>query len=123
MIDKLIFEVLMAIVVVIAGIVARELFPYLKQKQLEFTARLRKTQWAFAADIVDAVVRAVEQTVSEELHGPEKKDLAVRYIRRLLEQNGIYVTAEQLDALIEAAVQAMNASNPANMPKGTITLN
>lgn len=108
MIDKLIFEVLMAIVVVIAGIVARELFPYLKQKQLEFTARLRKTQWAFAADIVDAVVRAVEQTVSEELHGPEKKDLAVRYIRRLLEQNGVYVTAEQLDALIEAAVQAMN---------------
>ena len=98
----------MAIVVVIAGIVARELFPYLKQKQLEFTARLRKTQWAFAADIVDAVVRAVEQTVSEELHGPEKKDLAVRYIRRLLEQNGVYVTAEQLDALIEAAVQAMN---------------
>lgn len=117
MTEKLVFNILLALVVAIAGIVAKELLPYIKQKQEEFSARIRKTKWAFAADIVDAVVRAVEQTVSEELHGPEKKDLAVRYIRRLLEQNDIYVTAEQLDALIEAAVQAMNASNPANMPK------
>ena len=123
MTEKLVFNILLALVVAIAGIVAKELLPYIKQKQEEFSARISKTKWAFAADIVDAVVRAVEQTVSEELHGPEKKDLAVRYIRRLLEQNGIYVTAEQLDALIEAAVQAMNASNPTNMPKGTTTLN
>lgn len=108
--ERLVFNILMALVVAIAGIVARELLPYLKQKQLEFTARLRKTQWAFAADIVDAVVRAVEQTVSEELHGPDKKDIAVRYIRELLKQNDINVTTEQLDALIEAAVQAMNAN-------------
>jgi LL-H family phage holin len=109
MAEKLVFNILMAIVVALAGIIAKELLPYLKRKQEELTARLRKTQWAFAADIVDAVVRAVEQTVSEELHGAGKKDLAVRYIRELLKQNGIYVTAEQLDALIEAAVQAMNA--------------
>lgn len=108
--ERLVFNILMALVVAIAGIVARELLPYLKQKQLEFTTRLRKTQWAFAADIVDAVVRAVEQTVSEELHGPDKKDIAVRYIRELLKQNDINVTTEQLDALIEAAVQAMNAN-------------
>ena len=110
MMDKLIFNVLMALIVAIAGIVAKELLPYLKQKQLEFTARIRKTQWAFAADIVDAVVRAVEQTVSDEVHGPGKKDIAVRYIQELLRQNDINVTTEQLDALIEAAVQAMNAN-------------
>lgn len=108
--ERLVFNILMALVVAIAGIVAKELLPYLKQKQLEFTARLRKTQWAFAADIVDAVVRAVEQTVSDEVHGPGKKDIAVRYIQELLRQNDINVTTEQLDALIEAAVQAMNAN-------------
>lgn len=109
--EKLVFNVLMALIVTIAGLVAKELLPYLKKKQAEFTTQLRKTKWAFAADIVDAVVRAVEQTVSEEFHGPDKKHLAVKYIKELLKQNDITVTTEQLDALIEAAVQAMNANS------------
>lgn len=110
MMDKLIFDVLMALIIAIAGIVAKTLIPYLKQKEAEALTKLRQTEWAFLADIVDAVVRAVEQTVSEELHGPDKKDLAVKYIKELLKQNDITVTTEQLDALIEAAVQAMNAN-------------
>lgn len=108
MMQNLIFNVLMALVVAIAGIVAKTLIPYLKQKEVEALAKLRQTQWGFMADIVEAVVRAVEQTVSDEIHGEGKKELAIKYIQELLAQNGIEVTAEQLDALIEAAVQAMN---------------
>ena len=108
MMQNLIFNVLMALVVAIAGIVATQVIPFVKAKKEEALAKIRQTKWAFAADIIDAVVRAVEQTVSDEIHGEGKKELAIKYIQELLAQNGIEVTAEQLDALIEAAVQAMN---------------
>ena len=108
MMQNLIFNVLMALVVAIAGIVAKQVIPFVKAKKEEALAKIRQTKWAFAADIIDAVVRAVEQTVSDEIHGEGKKELAIKYIQELLAQNGIEVTAEQLDALIEAAVQAMN---------------
>lgn len=106
--DKLIYNVLFALIVAVAGIIARELLPYLKNKQAEVTASLRRTQWAWAADIVDAVVRTVEQTVSEEIHGIGKKDIAVHNIKKILNENGIELSEDQIDALIEAAVQAMN---------------
>ena len=108
MMQNLIFNVLMALGVAIAGIVAKQVIPFVKAKKEEALAKIRQTKWAFAADIIDAVVRAVEQTVSDEIHGEGKKELAIKYIQELLAQNGIEVTAEQLDALIEAAVQAMN---------------
>ena len=108
MTEKLVYEVLFALVVAIAGIVAKTLIPYLKQKEAEALAKLRQTQWAWAADIIEAVVRAVEQTVSEEIHGEDKKAIAVRYITDIFRQNGIELSHEQIDKLIEAAVQAMN---------------
>ena len=91
--EKMVFSITMALVVAIAGAIAKELYPYLKQKQEEATAKLRQTQWAFAADIIDAVVRAVEQTVSEEIHGPDKREIAIKYIMQLLEKNGIRITS------------------------------
>ena len=111
MMDKLVFNIVLALVVAVAGIIAKSLIPYLKAKKEEALAKLRSTKWYFVADIVDAVVRAVEQTVSEEIHGEDKKSLAIKYIQELLAQNGIAISAEQLDALIEAAVQAMNEGN------------
>ena len=108
MMDKLIFEVLMALIVAIAGIIAKSLIPYLKQKEEETLIKLRQTEFAWTADIVESVVRAVEQTVSEEIHGKDKKDIAVKYINEILNQNGIAISADQVDKLIEAAVNAMN---------------
>ena len=108
MTSNLLFNILMALIVAVAGIVARELLPYIKQKREEAEAKLRNTKWAWAVDIINAVVRAVEQTVSEEIHGEEKKQIAIEYIEQLLKQNGIELSAEQIDALIEAAVQTMN---------------
>ena len=108
MMDKIIFEVLMALIVAIGGIIAKSLIPYLKQKEEEALIKLRQTEFAWCADIVEAVVRAVEQTVSEEIHGKDKKDIAVKYINEILNQNGIAISADQVDKLIEAAVNAMN---------------
>lgn len=106
--NNLVFNVLMALIVAMIGVITKTLLPYLKEKKEEATAKIRQTRWAWAADIIDAVVRAVEQTVSDEIHGEGKKEIAVKYIEELLAQNGIELSHEQIDALIEAAVQAMN---------------
>lgn len=107
--NTLIFNILMALVVAIAGIIARQLLPYLREKKEEATAKIRQTKWAWCADIIDAVVRAVEQTVGDEIHGEEKKAEAVKLISRIFYQAGLHLSEDQIDALIEAAVQAMNS--------------
>lgn len=107
--QNLVFNVLAAVVVALIGVITKSLLPYIRQKKEEVMARIRRTRWAWAAEIVDAVVRAVEQTLSEELHGKEKKEAAAAMIRRVLMQNGLNLSADQIDMLIEAAVQAMNA--------------
>ena len=110
MMNTMIFNILMALVVALIGIVTRQLLPYLKEKKEEATAKIRQTQWAWCADIIDAVVRAVEQTVSDEIHGDDKKAEAILLIGHIFYQAGLHMSDEQIDALIEAAVQEMNAN-------------
>lgn len=109
MMNELIFNILMALVVALVGIVTRQLLPYLREKKEEATEKIRQTKWAWCADIIDAVVRAVEQTVSDEIHGEEKKAEAITLINRIFWQAGLHLSDDQIDALIEAAVQAMNS--------------
>ena len=106
--NNLILNVLTCVIVALIGIVTKSLLPYLRACKDEAMAKLRKTKWAFAADIIDAVVRAVEQTVAEDIHGIDKKNLALKYIVPFLQKNGIYLSDEEIDRLIESAVQAMN---------------
>ena len=106
--QDLIFNVLMALVVAIAGIIAKSLLPYIKQKKQEAMAKLRATKWAWAADIIDAVVRAVEQTVTDDIHGEEKKQIAIKYISDIFNKAGISLTDTEINTLIEAAVKTMN---------------
>ena len=108
MINEVIFNVLMAVVVAMIGTVAQEVIPYIRKKKAEAETQIRKTRWAWVVDIVDAAVRAVEQTVSSQLHGQDKKNAAKGYIRNLLAQNGLKLDDAQIDTLIEAAVRAMN---------------
>ncbi len=107
--NSLIFNILMALIVAVFGVIARELLPYLRQKRDEVEARIRRTKWAWAADIIDAVVRAVEQTVAEDIHGKAKKQEAVRYIKYLCGKCAIELSDEEIDTLIEAAVNTMNS--------------
>lgn len=109
--NTLIFNILMALVVAIAGIIARQLLPYLREKRDEAIEKVKQTKWAWCADIIDAVVRAVEQTVGDEIHGEDKKAEAVKLIGRIFYQAGLHLSDDQIDALIEAAVQNMNANS------------
>jgi LL-H family phage holin len=112
MINDLVFNVCMALVVAIFGIIARELIPFLKEKYSETLKRIEATKWAWAVDIIDSVVRAVEQTVIEE-HGEEKKTIARQMIHRAMKEANIYLSDTQIDMLIEAAVNAMNGEKVA----------
>ena len=107
---ELIYNVLTAVVVALIGVIVRELIPYLKQKRIEATTQIRKTRWAWTADIIEAAVRAVEQTADVELHGEGKKTLAKQYVKTILRESNLPVDEYQIDKLIEAAVQAMNGS-------------
>ena len=109
--NTMIFNILMAIVVALAGIIAKQLLPYLREKKEEATEKIRQTRWAWCADIIDAAVRAVEQSVSDEIHGEDKKAEAIMIISRLFYQAGLHMSDDQIDALIEAAVQSMNANS------------
>ena len=108
MMNELVFNICLAIVVAIFGIIAKSVIPYFHAKKDEAMEKLRETRWFFVADLVDAVVNAVEQTVKDEIHGEDKKQLAIKYIMEILKENNIEISAEQLNALIEAAVKAMN---------------
>lgn len=112
MFNDLVFNICMALVVAIFGIIARELIPFLKEKYSETLKRIEATKWAWAVDIIDSVVRAVEQTVIEE-HGEEKKAIARQMIHRAMKEANIYLTDTQIDMLIEAAVNAMNGEKVA----------
>lgn len=110
MMQNLVFNILLALVVAIVGIVAKTLLPYLRQKKEELNATIRATKWSWAADIIDAVVHAVEQTVEEDLHGEGKKEVAMQYIRDILAQAGLTLSDVEINTLIEAAVHAMNGN-------------
>lgn len=107
--NELIFNVLLAVITALVGIVVKQLIPYLKAKQTETTAKLRQTKWSWTADIIDAAVRAVEQTAKGAIHGEDKKQAAMAYTKSVLQKSGITMSDEQISTLIEAAVQAMNA--------------
>ena len=110
MVNQLVFNVLLALIVALIGVITKTLLPYLKAKKDEATTAIRKTKWAWAADIIDAVVRAVEQTVEDGVHGEAKKNEATRLIFDFFRANNIDLTQEQISALIESAVQAMNSN-------------
>ena len=57
----------------------------------------------------DVALFANSKDQAEIVFGEAKKQIAVGYIRKLLRQTGVDLTDEQLDALVEAAVQALNA--------------
>ena len=107
MVNDLIYNICLALVVGIAGVIAKELIPLLREKYAETLKQIEATKWAWAVDNIGEVVRAVEQTVLEK-HGDEKKAIAHQMIWKLFKEANISMSDQQIDALIEAAVHAMN---------------
>ena len=99
-VSEILFRVIISI---ICALVTGYLVPYLKT--LRDDAR-----WQRLIDMVQTAVEAAEQTIKEPGSGKEKKEAVVKFVSEWLTKQGITVTPEELDLLIEAAVKKMNDS-------------
>lgn len=92
-------ELIIAIIVLVA---TRYLVPWLKTKIGDDTLDIITT-W------VKEAVHAAEQVMTSNT-GAEKKAYVIEFVKKILEENNISISDEELDVLIEAAVKSMNIS-------------
>ena len=88
-------QIILAIITLIGGIIARYLIPWIKDK-------LDDRQYTVFATLVRVGVFAAEQLFTSE-QWKEKK----QYVVDLLEENGYKVDVTSVDALIEATVREL----------------
>lgn len=99
-VSEIVFKI---VVSVICALITGYLIPYLKT--LRDDAR-----WSRLINMVETAVEAAEQTMKEPGSGAEKKRAVMEFVSDWLTKQGIAVTAEELDKLVEAAVKKMNDS-------------
>lgn len=109
-------EIMLKIVVGICfALITKYLIPYLKT--LRDDAR-----WKRLIDMVQTAVEAAEQTMKDPKSGPEKKKAVIKFVSDWLNKQGISVTEEELDKLIEAAVKTMNDNKKVKTPSSIINI-
>lgn len=89
-----IIQTFLAILVAYLGIAGKRLY------QKYINTEMKKI-------IVKDCVKAVEQIYTD-IHGNDKKAQCENYIVQLLYENGITITQNELDVMIESAVQELN---------------
>ena len=92
-------KIMTAVIGLIGAIITYVVVPYVKSKTTE-KQRDNAKFW------VQVAVSAAEQIYNEKGQGKIKK----QYVVNFLNEKGIAITDEQLDALIEAAVYEVNKS-------------
>lgn len=107
--------ILKIVVGILFAIITRYLVPYLKT--LRDDAR-----WKRLIDMVETAVLAAEQTVKDPKSGPEKKEMVLKFVSDWFVKQGIDVTAEELDKLIEAAVKKMKDEENVKVPQSVINV-
>lgn len=99
--NEILFEVLKAVIIIAIMVVVRYLIPWIKEN-----TDLAKNQMLM--DIVTAAVQYAEQTITGSGTGAEKKSIVTEFLKEQLMAKNISISDEQLNALIESAVYAMN---------------
>ena len=95
--NEIVFMILKCLVAICTALVSAYAIPYLKKLS-------QKEQYAAITEMIEVAVEAAEQTVKGDGKGAEKKAMVVQYAYEWLNQHGIMISEEQLDALIESAV-------------------
>ena len=98
--NDLTFNILKLVVSVVCALIAVYLVPYLKNK-------LQDEKYAQLLYMVEVAVRAAEQTLGAG-EGKLKKDEVMKFVVKWMDEQGIKITIQQLDQLIESAVFNMN---------------
>lgn len=99
--DDLIFNLLKIIVACCSILITSYLVPFIKTK-------LQEAKYAQLLDMVEKAVWAAEQTIKGSGMGKERKAEVTRIVLEWMNDNGIKISLEQLNQLIEAAVFDMN---------------
>lgn len=98
--NDILFGILEAVIVAAVAAVARYLIPYIRE-------RLRQSRYSWLVDVIDAAVRAFEQIIGSG-NGEQKKAAVISYVNEWLVSHHVDITTDQLDKLIESAVNVMN---------------
>ena len=100
--NEVLFEVLKAVIIISIMIFTRYLIPWIKEN-----TELAKNQTVMS--LITAAVQYAEQTIRPEPgSGAEKKAIVTEFLKEQLAAKNISITDEQLNALVESAVYAMN---------------
>ena len=97
---ELTFEILKVAVSICVAIITMYVVPYLKELQ-------KDKRYSTVIDFITLAVRAAEQTITGSGQGKQKKAEVIRFASEWMAKQGIDITDEELDQLIEAAVYAM----------------
>lgn len=101
--NEILFELLKFVIIVSIIVGMKYIIPWIKEN-----TDLAKNQ--ILMEIVTAAVQYAEQTISGAGTGAQKKAIVTEFLKGQLMAKDISISDEQLDALIESAVYAMNIS-------------
>lgn len=102
--DDKIFELILALIPVLGTILTVFIVPYIKEK-IGNEKLVKYEYW------VDMAVKAAEMMWTETGMGKDKKAYVVDFLTDMFNKNKIVITEEQMNVLIEAAVQELNKGN------------
>ena len=95
------FKIILSLIPVLGAIVTYFIIPFLKEKI--GTEKLSQyKEWATLA------VKAAEMLWTESGMGSDKKQFVIDYLSKMFNEKKVIITEEQMNVLIEAAVQELN---------------
>lgn len=99
--DEKIFQIILSLIPVLGAIVTYFVIPFLKEK-INTEKLSQYKEWATLA------VKAAEMLWPESGMGSDKKQFVVDYLNKMFNEKKVVITEEQLNVLIESAVQELN---------------
>jgi LL-H family phage holin len=101
--DENLFKILLGVISILLTVLTGIIVPYIKEKI--GNEKLAKYEYW-----VDFAVRAAEMIFAEQGMGETKKEYVVAFLNEMFNKNRTVITEEQLNILVEAAVNAMKSS-------------
>ena len=98
--DERLFEVVLALIPVLGVIITYFVVPYIKAN-IDSVKLSQYKEWATLA------VKTAEMLWKETGHGSDKKAYVTDFLNKTFNANGIVITKQQIEILIEAAVKEM----------------
>ena len=99
--DEKIFQIILSLIPVLGAIITYFIIPLLKEK-IGTEKLIQYKEWTTLA------VKAAEMLWTESGMGADKKQFVIDYLNKIFNEKKIVITEEQLNVLIEAAVQELN---------------